>query len=109
MQKQKEISVRRISCTACCITVINSAYSSCRRKTALKVKDIGDEALYAVLASATDPYGNNGGVLYKEDAEALTYVDFNNSGIFDNAKKLNHLPTLQNIVLILHRFMKVEV
>lgn len=57
-------------------------------KTALKVKDIGDEALYAVLASATDPYGNNGGVLYKEDAEALTYVDFNNSGIFDNAKKV---------------------
>lgn len=41
-------------------------------KTALSVKDIGDAKLYAYLAYKVSPQGNNGGILYKEDAQQLT-------------------------------------
>lgn len=46
-------------------------------KTALKVSDFGDASLYAFIASKADP--NNGGILYKEDAENITSLYFNYS------------------------------
>ena len=48
---------------------------------ALTVKDIGDSNLYAVLASLCDNSGNNGGVLYKEDAENFTSIHLASSSI----------------------------
>ena len=52
---------------------------------ALTVKDIGDSNLYAVLASLCD---NNGGVLYKEDAENFTSIHLASSSIYENVSKI---------------------
>ena len=55
---------------------------------ALTVKDIGDSNLYAVLASLFDNSGNNGGVLYKEDAENFTSIHLASSSIYENVSKI---------------------
>lgn len=73
-------------------------------KTPLKVSDIGDKDLYAVLASACDEHGNNGGYLYKEDAENLKSLYLNMSNISDTARNIKsfdklseYCPNLTNI------------
>ena len=55
---------------------------------ALTVKDIGDSNLYAVLASLCDNSGNNGGVLYKEDAENFTSIHLASSSIYETVSKI---------------------
>lgn len=63
-------------------------------KTALTVKDIGDAKLYAYLAYKVSPQGNNGGILYKEDAQQLTdlglydYYDSNGNVVEGEAVSL---------------------
>ncbi len=66
-------------------------------KTALKVSDVGDKELYALLAAATDAGGNNGGILYKEDAESLTYLYLSNSNLYETAGKVESFENLATI------------
>lgn len=63
-------------------------------KTPLNVSDIGDKELYAVLAAVCDSQGNNGGMLYKEDAEKLENLYFNDSNVSDTARNIKSFDKL---------------
>ncbi len=72
-------------------------------KTLLKVSDIGDEALYAVLAKTADPSGAYNGNLYKEDAQKITSINFSSgyqvkvSDIKSFANFAKYCPNLESL------------
>ena len=66
-------------------------------KTALKVSDVGDEKLYALLAAAADYNGNNGGILYKEDAQNLKNIALNSSNLYSTANKVKSYDKLSEL------------
>lgn len=70
-------------------------------KTVLSVKDIGDAKLYAYLAYKVDPQGNNGGKLYKEDAQQLTdlglYDYYDNKGNVVEGEAVSLIESFDNL------------
>lgn len=79
MQKyKKRLLYVMMVCALLIAQLSNALVALAESKTPLKVADFGDANLYAYLAAVTDPNGNNGGILYKEDAETLTALDMLN-------------------------------
>lgn len=79
MQKyKKRLLYVMMVCALLIAQLSNALVALAESETPLKATDFGDSNLYAYLAAVTDPNGNKGGILYKEDAEALTALDMLN-------------------------------